>query len=199
MLAKVARQDAPRQSSPRSSSRRKRYRMSCRSGWPGTGVRYLTDHRRFTLATDVDVYFCDPQSPWQCRSNENTNGLMRQYFPKGTDLSVHWQAHLNKIGASASTNGQRETVVQPKPRQRDLTLVLRRSVEPAVKSGHLQRKTTCPLCPRERTFSRVLACPPKADYPDRRLKPSGNVIRMLLCPSAGWREMWLSFPKIPSS
>jgi IS30 family transposase len=57
----------------------------------------LTDHRRFSLATDIDVYFCDPRSPWQRGSNENTNRLLRQYFPKGTDLSAHSQAHLNKV------------------------------------------------------------------------------------------------------
>jgi IS30 family transposase len=57
----------------------------------------MADHKRFTLATDIKVYFCDPQNPWQRGSNENTNGLLRQYFPKGTDISFYSQAKLNAV------------------------------------------------------------------------------------------------------
>jgi transposase, IS30 family len=57
----------------------------------------MSEHVRFSVDTGVVVYFCDPHSPWQRGSNENTNGLLRQYFPKGSDLSVHSQAHLNAV------------------------------------------------------------------------------------------------------
>lgn len=64
----------------------------------------MADHKRFSLATDIDVFFCDPQQPWQRGSNENTNGLLRQYFPKGMDLS---RVHQNRLNAVARQLNQR--------------------------------------------------------------------------------------------
>ena len=57
----------------------------------------MKGHKNFTVATDIKIFLCDPSSPWQRGSNENTNRLLREYFPKGTDISMHSQAHLNKV------------------------------------------------------------------------------------------------------
>ena len=57
----------------------------------------IAAHKRFTIATDIKVYFCDPQNPWQRGTNENTNGLLRQYLPKGVDISGYSQSQLNAV------------------------------------------------------------------------------------------------------
>jgi IS30 family transposase len=77
----------------------------------------LADHLQFSVATGVQVYFCDPRSPWQRGSNENTNGLLRQYFPKGSDLAVHSQRHLDRV-AHMLNDRPRQTLEWMKPSEK---------------------------------------------------------------------------------
>jgi transposase, IS30 family len=100
------------------------------AGLPASLTRSLTwdqgaemgRHHEFSLATGIPVYFCDPASPWMRGSNENTNGLLRQYFPKGTNLALHTQAHLDAV-ADELNQRPRETLDWDDPAQRLATLL----------------------------------------------------------------------------
>ena len=82
----------------------------------------MADHKKFTMATNVQVYFCDPQSPWQRGSNENTNGLLRQYFPKKTPLSGYSQAYLDKVALQLNTRPRKTLGFQTPARRLDAVL-----------------------------------------------------------------------------
>jgi len=96
MLVKLPSKDSPTVASALTRHVKKLPKQLRRSLTWDRGLE-MADHKRFSIDSDIQVYFCDPQCPWQRGSNENTNGLLRQYFPKGSDLSRYSQAHLNKV------------------------------------------------------------------------------------------------------
>jgi IS30 family transposase len=96
MLAKIGSKDSATVVAALTKQARKLPRELYRSLTWDRGSE-MAEHKKFSLATDIQVYFCDPQSPWQRGTNENTNGLIRQYLPKGTDLSVYSQPELDRV------------------------------------------------------------------------------------------------------
>ncbi len=106
-----------------------------RRSLPWDRGKEMADHKNVTIATDVQVYFCDPRIPWQRGSNENTNGPPRQYFPIGTDRSGYSQAYLNRIALRLNQR-PRKTFAFETPADR-LREVLHRPIELAAELGHV--------------------------------------------------------------
>ena len=94
----------------------------------------LAEHAALSIATNVAIFFCDPRSPWQRGTNENTNGLLRQYFPKGTDLSAHSAADLAAVALALNTR-PRKTLAWQTPAEALHALLQSTNTSPVATTG----------------------------------------------------------------
>jgi type IV secretory pathway ATPase VirB11/archaellum biosynthesis ATPase len=134
----------------------------------------MAQHKSFTVDTEVKVYFCDPQSPWQRGSNENTKGLLRQYFPKRTDLSVHSQEDLDKVALLLNQRPRKTLGFQTPADKLQASVALTHSDRPVYQALENRFSTIAIF----ETYARIITfqgfTPPMRSYSDRLIDLTFN-------------------------